>query len=127
GSADRLKGMVTGSNEYLTKPFDPAKLLVVLDKDLDPRDDAAQDPQPAYVKKAECPSIEKIEPAAKAPVVKPAVVTPIAVKPVVTVAKPTVVSPKKTTEKSVLIVEDSPTSRKVISMVLSRKGYVVSE
>lgn len=126
GSADRLKGMVTGSNEYLTKPFDPAKLLVVLDKYLDPQDDAAQDPQPEYEKKAECPSVEKIEPAVKAPVVKPTVVSPIAVTPVFTAAKPTVV-PKKTTEKSVLIVEDSPTSRKVISMVLSRKGYAVSE
>jgi twitching motility two-component system response regulator PilG len=30
-------------------------------------------------------------------------------------------------ERSVLVVEDSPTSRKVISMVLSRKGYVVYE
>lgn len=127
GSADRLKGMVTGSNEYLTKPFDPAKLLVVLDKYLDPQNEAAQDSQTEYGEKAESPATVKIEPAAKAPVVKPAVVNPIAAKPVVTVAKPTVVPPKKPTEKSVLIVEDSPTSRKVISMVLSRKGYVVSE
>jgi len=30
-------------------------------------------------------------------------------------------------EKSILVVEDSPTSRKVITMVLSRKGYGVEE
>jgi twitching motility two-component system response regulator PilG len=132
GTADRLKGMVTGSNEYLTKPFDPAKLLVVLDKYLDPHNESAQAPQPHYGKKAESPSSEKLEPAAKAPVSKPAVskpavANPVVVKPVVNVAKPAVVPPKKNTEKSVLVVEDSPTSRKVISMVLSRKGYVVSE
>jgi len=127
GSADRLKGMVTGSNEYLTKPFDPAKLLVVLDKYLDPQNESAQAPQHDYGKKAESPSLEKLEPVAKAPVSKPAVANPVVAKPVVNVAKPTVVLPKKTTEKSVLVVEDSPTSRKVISMVLSRKGYVVSE
>ncbi|MGB3223455.1 MAG: response regulator [Desulforhopalus sp.] len=126
GSADRLKGMVTGSNEYLTKPFDPAKLLVVLDKYLDPQPESTQTPQ-SDRKKVEAPSIEKPEPAAKAPTFKPAVVNPVVAKPAVTVAKPAVVPPKKTTEKSVLIVEDSPTSRKVISMVLSRKGYVVSE
>jgi CheY-like chemotaxis protein len=124
--------MVTGSNEYLTKPFDPAKLLVVLDKYLDPHNESAQAPQPHYGKKAESPSSEKLEPAAKAPVSKPAVskpavANPVVVKPVVNVAKPAVVPPKKNTEKSVLVVEDSPTSRKVISMVLSRKGYVVSE
>ncbi len=126
GSADRLKGMVTGSNEYLTKPFDPAKLLVVLDKYLDPQAESAQAPQ-ADRKKVESPSIEKPESAAKPPAFKPAVVNSVVAKPAVTVAKPAVVSPKKTAEKSVLIVEDSPTSRKVISMVLSRKGYVVSE
>ncbi len=127
GSADRLKGMVTGSNEYLTKPFDPAKLLVVLDKYLDPKDEVVQNSQPEYGEKTESPSVAKIEPAAKAQVVKPAVVDPIKVKPAATVEKPVIVAPKKSAEKSVLIVEDSPTSRKVISMVLSRKGYLVSE
>ena len=33
--ADRMKGLHHGSNEYLTKPFDPAKLLGVLEKYLD--------------------------------------------------------------------------------------------
>lgn len=127
GSADRLKGMVTGSNEYLTKPFDPAKLLVVLDKYLDSHEESVQTRQPEYEKKADSPSLKKLEPATKAPLSQPAVVNPVVAKPAVNVAKPAVVPPKKTTEKSVLIVEDSPTSRKVISMVLSRKGYVVNE
>jgi twitching motility two-component system response regulator PilG len=129
GSADKLKGMVTGSNEYLTKPFDPAKLLVVLEKYLDPQAETVQALQSDYVKKADSPSPSvKPEPVAKAPVSHPEVAKPVVIKPVITVAKPAVVPPKKkTTEKSVLIVEDSPTSRKVISMVLTRKGYVVNE
>jgi CheY-like chemotaxis protein len=129
GSADKLKGMVTGSNEYLTKPFDPAKLLVVLEKYLDPQAETVPALQSDYVKKADSPSPSvKPEPVAKAPVSHPEVAKPVVIKPVITVAKPAVVPPKKkTTEKSVLIVEDSPTSRKVISMVLTRKGYVVNE
>ncbi|EKD35060.1 MAG: hypothetical protein ACD_75C02074G0003 [uncultured bacterium] len=30
-------------------------------------------------------------------------------------------------EKSILVVEDSPTSRKVISMVIAKRGYTVNE
>ncbi len=45
-----------------------------------------------------------------------------------TAAKPTsAMSRENELKKTVLIVEDSPTSRKVIAMVLSRKGYLVQE
>ena len=30
GSTDRMKGMLAGTNEYLTKPFNPQKLLSVI-------------------------------------------------------------------------------------------------
>ncbi len=124
-AADRQKGMIGGSNEYLTKPFEPTELLAVLARYLDPSIPAATSPQPLSPP-------EKTE-----AVVKPAVVKPIAARPpagrVSTVVKPTgagptaVIVPENGLKKSVLIVEDSPTSRKVITMVLSRKGYLVQE
>jgi twitching motility two-component system response regulator PilG len=114
-SADRLKGMTGGSNEYLTKPFDPARLLAVLAKYLEPSAPAATAPQPHYVKKAVSP------PAAARP--EPAAKGPSASRPAPAAAGSMANGPGK----SVLVVEDSPTSRKVISMVLSRKGYVVNE
>jgi twitching motility two-component system response regulator PilG len=147
-SADRLKGMVSGSNEYLTKPFDPAKLLDVLGKYLEPSVKTIKAPQPNYLKKVESsPPPVKLETAinpqvaqpaavAQPTVAKSAVAQPTVAKPVVAqrvTAKPAVetpilVMPKKNgQERSVLVVEDSPTSRKVITMVLSRKGYVVYE
>ena len=133
GAADRHMGMISGSNEYLTKPFDPAKLLSVLGKYLEPTSKTAGVLSPAAAP-------VKIEPVVKPVVAKPvevrreapaAVTRPAVILPTITSpapAMPTVVTPKKKgPEKSVLVVEDSPTSRKVISMVLSRKGYLVYE
>lgn len=139
---DRLKGMVSGSNEYLTKPFDPAKLLDVLGKYLEPSAKTITASQPNYIKKVESsPPPVKLKAAINPQVVPPAVAQPAVAKPAVAqpvvaqpevakpaVAMPTLVMPRtKGQERSVLVVEDSPTSRKVISMVLSRKGYVVYE
>ncbi len=114
-AADRQKGMLSGASEYLTKPFDPVKLLSVLGKYLDsskktaaPRQAPAatrEKPRPPAVALAAQPDVTKTQP-----------------------TMPTAAQPKKNgPEKSILVVEDSPTSRKVISMVLSRKGYVVEE
>ena len=61
----------------------------------------------------------KSETVVKQAVAKPAVVPP-------TMAQPTV-QKAAAIKRSVLVIEDSPTSRKVISMVLSRKGYEVNE
>ncbi len=122
GAADRQRGMFSGSNEYLTKPFDPVKLLAVLGKYLEPSATTAKAPEPANGKKMEPPpSPKKPETVEKPAVAKPAVAKSAVVKPTVAIAK------AKGTEKSVLVVEDSPTSRKVITLVLSRNGYVVSE
>ncbi len=150
-SADRMKGMVSGSNEYLTKPFDPAKLLDVLGKYLEQPEERVQATQPHYVKKVEEPAslaVEKgsaIHPEAVHPEAKhPAAITPVVAKPLEVkpaekkpatitpeVAQPAPPTPetlsKKGSEKSVLVVEDSPTSRKVITMVLTRKGFTVIE
>lgn len=117
GAADRQKGMVSGSNEYLTKPFNPAKLLSVLGKYLEPSVEKVNVPQPNYVTKRESP----VPQVRLVPVVKPKMAVPA-------VSQSLVEKPKKNgTDKSILVVEDSPTSRKVITMVLSRKGYVVNE
>ena len=117
GTADRQKGMMIGSNEYLTKPFDPAKLLSVIGKYLEPSAKIVQTPKPEYVKKENpTPPPVGLDPVGKRVVVKPKVTMSPVVKP-----------KEKGEDRSVLVVEDSPTSRKVISMVLSRKGYLVNE
>ena len=116
-AADRQKGMLSGASEYLTKPFDPVKLLGVLGKYLD---SSMQTTAPRQAPLA--PRAESVPPAAQAAV---------AAQPMVIKAEPTMPTApqakKNGLEKSILVVEDSPTSRKVISMVLSRNGYVVEE
>ena len=120
--ADRMKGLHHGSNEYLTKPFDPAKLLAVLEKYLDhpaPRTEAQHAAPPKVVVKS-VPQAPKA-PTWPAPAPKPA---PAAAKPAPVVpAMPA----GGVSKKSILVVEDSPTSRKVISMVIAKRGYTIHE
>lgn len=127
GATDRQKGMMIGSNEYLTKPFDPAKLLVVLDKYLG----AQPSPTTQHRKVAEEKIKEQPAPAKPVEKIKENEVKPAAVRPAVSdtaTLKPEAEPPKDGDQlKSVLVVEDSPTSRKVISVVLSRNGFTVSE
>ncbi|MDK9706940.1 MAG: response regulator [Desulforhopalus sp.] len=150
--SDRLKGLYHGSNEYLTKPFDPAKLLAVLEKYLEqpvpspspretsppPRPQQAQRPaaapSPSPPKQrvvVKMPAAQKkTEPAIKggADIPKKAPVVKTPSPPPVTSAAP--VAAKATggkANKTVLVVEDSPTSRKVITMVLAKRGYTIEE
>ncbi|MBU1565002.1 MAG: response regulator, partial [Proteobacteria bacterium] len=160
--SDRLKGLFHGSNEYLTKPFDPAKLLAVIEKYLEKPMAAPGAPVPASDKKTEpaalpiakpaqvsaAPAPVKVAPHPKSVAPSPAVVkksepaTPVVVVPVskAPVKPAVVVTPPATsaaavvretkggnTDKTVLVVEDSPTSRKVISMVLAKRGYTIEE
>jgi len=125
GAVDRQKGISGGSNEYLTKPFEPAKLLAVLARYLE---SSVQNPPSRHP----LPALEKAETVVEPAVVQPAATRPPAVPPAAmvapTAAKPTsAMSRENELKKTVLIVEDSPTSRKVIAMVLSRKGYLVQE
>ncbi len=126
GTADRQKGMIGGSNEYLTKPFEPAKLLAVLARYLESSGQNTTGRPPL-------PALENPRTVAEPAVVKPAVsmrspAAPAAAMVTPTAAGPTaVLSRENELKKTVLIVEDSPTSRKVINMVLSRKGYLVQE
>ncbi len=127
--ADRMKGLHHGSNEYLTKPFDPAKLLAVLEKYLDHSVPERKTPSEAPPKMAAkiAPQMQK----AKAPATRstpipaqPAPATPIAAPK----APPSRETPaSEGSMKTILVVEDSPTSRKVISMVVAKRGYTVNE
>lgn len=115
-STDRMKGFKAGVDEYLTKPFDPAKLLMVLEKFL------GNKPAPADMqekKSVSRPAIRKITPKPK-PVPKRA---PKQKK----VAAKKVNNDSKGFAQSILVVEDSPTTRTVVSMVLSKKGYDVQQ
>jgi len=141
--SDRLKGLHHGSNEYLTKPFDPAKLLAVLEKYLESPPPAPTVPKPVTVSPAPLKPAQKAVPplAAKPENTQP--VIPVAAAPPLresSLAQPAgVPSPSAApisnlsrpgsgkAIKTVLVVEDSPTSRKVISMVLARRGYVIEE
>jgi CheY-like chemotaxis protein len=107
GSADRMKGIASGANEYLTKPFDPAKLLNVLKRFI------GTGSKKTYAVPVKKPVIAKV-----ASPIKPTV-SRVAESPVIQPA----LRPAEQTGPSILIVEDSPTTQKVISMVLARKGY----
>ena len=108
-SVDRMKGIASGANEYLTKPFDPAKLIKVIERFMGPGK------KPMTV------------PVAKAPAVKISRTVTKTVKPNTLPATKMVSKPVATSTPSILIVEDSPTTRKVISMVLTRKAYRLRE
>ncbi len=114
--ADRQKGILSGASEYLTKPFDPVKLLDVLGKYLDSPMKIASRQAAVAPRQASLPSFVHFAAAARPMVVKP--------KPTIV---PTALPKKKGSEKSILVVEDSPTSRKVITMVLLKKGYLINE
>ena len=111
-STDRMKGLASGANEYLTKPFDPAKLVKVLDR---------------FVKKGTAKPA--VVPVKKVPAVQPTRMTKKPLRKVAApAAQPVLQKPAaKSSGPSILIVEDSPTTRKVISLVLSRKGYPFRE
>jgi DNA-binding response OmpR family regulator len=110
-STDRMKGLASGANEYLTKPFDPAKLLNVLGRFLGPSG-----------KKTVSAPVKKIQGARVSRVAKKPVQASVAM-PVKTPTTKRI----KTEVPFILIVEDSPTTRKVISLVLTRKGYAFKE
>lgn len=153
--SDRLKGLFHGSNEYLTKPFDPAKLLAVLEKYLEKPTTAKVAAVPASGKRIEpaAPIIAKPAPAPVTPAPVAVASAPASTKKSDHVAPVVAVSARETpvrqaavasspvtlsatvvretkggkADKTVLVIEDSPTSRKVISMVLAKRGYTIEE
>jgi CheY-like chemotaxis protein len=106
---DRSRGMKGGVDEYLTKPFDPARLLEVIVKYCE----APVQSEPVAVAEKQPPVVLRTPPEKK---LSPSLPTPVIHEPAA-----------KERGKNILVVEDSPTSRKVISMILTRKGYSVTE
>jgi CheY-like chemotaxis protein len=115
-STDRLKGMKSGASEYLTKPFDPAKLLAVVDRYLDIKTTEKHKDKKGHSRERKSAVPRQLRAVTAARVKRAEKILPAAME-------------KKAGKdrKTILVVEDSPTSRKVISMVLSKKGYGVEE
>lgn len=112
-STDRLLGIQSGASEYVTKPFDPQKLTALVQQYIENNKGNAA-AAPASLTGA---SARPSEPAAKtAPVLKP--------QPTTSPRKP---NPVRNGQKSIFVIEDSKTSRKVISMILGRNGYHIHE
>lgn len=136
-SHDRIQGMNAGANEYLTKPFNPEKLINLVQRYLNPDGKSNGKPEAKkVVQTTSSPTPEKAVPQAKSQVarqpVQPAkTVVKTAPKPHAQqqarpqpqAAKPTA----KNGQKSIFVIEDSQTTRKVISLVLGRKGFNIYE
>ena len=100
---DRLQGINGGVSEYVTKPFNPEKLLRLVQNYL---------PSPATP-----PQYETRHSTG------PAAAPPASAAKKAKAAIPTIDKNKKT----IFVVEDSPTSRKVLKMILSRNNFNVVE
>ncbi|WP_419175142.1 response regulator [Desulfosediminicola sp.] len=118
-STDRLLGIQSGASEYVTKPFDPKKLTELVQQYIKKTRDPNKAPLPSLTTntlKADQPTapatgISKQQTGESqkrgTPVISPASV--------------------KNSQKSIFVIEDSQTSRKVISMILGRNGYHIHE
>lgn len=113
--SDKVKGLAAGANEYLTKPFDPAKLLGVLG-------------QYAKPQKAVAPAVQPPSPVAPAAEQSPVARNiPAALHNTAPAGKMQDEPVKPAGGATILVVEDSPTTRKVVTMVLQRKGFTCHE
>lgn len=123
GATDRTKGMAFGANEYLTKPFDPGKLLDIIDNYLEKKEDDKGVEPANYVQDSEPaeshPEIVKTRQIVEQPIPAPADVSQE--------PEEAAAPPPQSNGKTILVVEDSPTTRKVISLVLTKSGYLVEE
>lgn len=114
---DKMRGLSAGVNEYVTKPFNPEKLTNLV---------SAYLPNVKPVKQKVTPSAKTETPAS------PVVAQEKKVTPSKPVHKPETITEKKQDDfnpdsKTIFIVEDSPTSRKVLKMILKRSKFNVIE
>lgn len=118
---DRIKGIQGGANEYITKPFNPQKLTTLLQHYL-----------PATEISVASPSHKKpVENQYSAPEETPVPHTavPVQLKSALTEdsTRSFTDNAAKSSSKSIFVIEDSITSRKVLSMILGRNGYTMHE
>lgn len=118
-SSDRLLGIQSGASEYVTKPFDPQKLSALVQHYIETRKGRSESATSltGNTTGATKPQVNSVlsptpQPAASSPAALPAQNPP---------------SIKKNGQKSIFVIEDSKTSRKVISMILGRNGYHIHE
>lgn len=114
---DKMRGLSAGVNEYVTKPFNPEKLTNLVSAYLPIAKPVSQVPAPAP---------QEPPPAA------PAVEINKDVSPTKETKKPKAEVATKQDEfdpdaKTIFVVEDSPTSRKVLKMILKRSNFNVIE
>jgi len=122
---DRLKGIQGGAQEYITKPFNPQKLTELVQSYVKSTTgkttDVHKKPEPSS------PSVQQKSPATTATVNRwatPPAKTPA---PGAAIAPAEPPKPPPPGSKSIFVIEDSRTSRKVIAMLLSRNGYHIYE
>lgn len=107
----RIRGVNAGADEYLVKPFNPEKLAAIASQylDINLSSTLKDKPQPKQTKRQKLPSEKATPPSAPKKKVIPS-------------------SRKQSSDrKLIFIVEDSPTSRKVLSMVLQKNGFDICE
>ena len=116
-SVSRSESVNAGANECVVKPFNPESLIALTQKYLHP----ASSSRKVVTKPAQ--NLYDAEPHKES--------NETATQPVARHSgQPASVafhSAEKDTKKSIFIIEDSPTSRKVLSMVLGRNGFSVVE
>lgn len=121
---DRLRGIQGGAQEYVTKPFNPQKLTSLIQSYLKveskPQAEKKSVAAPKPARSAASRSATFRPPPAAAQG-RPAVMQPPAKK---TPAQKVVPQPGS---KTILVIEDSRTSRKVLTMLLNRHGYTLYE
>lgn len=116
---DKMKGLQGGVSEYLTKPVSPQRLIEVIQSYLQPDGSAVDGRQ-----------IDQTGTASTGLPASPVAVTPAlpAQRPVQTSSEPpSAAQAIKNGGKSIFVIEDSRTSRKVLAMLLGRNGYRIHE
>lgn len=112
-TSDRMQGMRAGANEYVTKPFNPQKLTALIQQYL-PQNSAAKTPPQSESLPAEPTVAEPVENKNNS---YPLSSSNQAAPPLL----------KDGAGKSILVIDDSSTSRKVLGMILGRNGFKIDE
>ncbi|WP_136806107.1 response regulator [Desulfosediminicola flagellatus] len=116
-TSDRMLGIRAGANEYVTKPFNPQKLTALIQQYLPKKSTISNPMEQAQVASTPAQSPETSQHT-----------NPLhtsAVQLSQTKSRPAL--PKKDSRKSIFVIEDSSTSRKVLAMILGRNGFKMYE
>lgn len=117
-TSDRMLGLSAGANEYVTKPFNPQKLTTLIQQYL-PKKPTISNPVEQAVQAASTPPQSPETNQHTDPLHTSVVQQSLSNN------RPTL--PKKDSRKSIFVIEDSNTSRKVLAMILGRNGFKMYE